>query len=288
MTVPRPHPARARRAAGTLALRCTQGRLFAALSAGAAAALLVASSSAGAQSLRGSKASIARMHDQAQAHGLYFYETAAGAREAAGKGHFERLSGNADYTLHQVGFPFVTEETRLFVERLASQYRAACGEQLVVTSALRPSTRQPVNSTDLSVHPTGMAVDLRRPTGTCLTWLRTTLLALEEEGVLEATEERRPPHFHVAVFPRPYSRYLAGGATTKLASAQAPAAEEAAPAPARTTTRAAAVRRHRVRSGDTLWHLARRYGTTVRQIQRANNLSGSKLKPGQRIVIPGA
>jgi hypothetical protein len=53
----------------------------------------------------------------------------------------------------------------------------------------------------MSVHPTGMAVDLRRPSGRCLTWLRRTLLAAERRGAIEATEERHPPHFHVAVLP---------------------------------------------------------------------------------------
>lgn len=253
----------------------------------ASAALLPAL--AGAQSLRGSKASIARMHSQAVEHGLHFYATATGARDAASKGRFRRLDGNADYRVHQVSFPYVTDETALFVERLASQYRAACGEQMVVTSALRPESRQPRNSTDLSVHPTGMAVDLRKPTkASCLKFLRTTLLALEEEGVLEATEERRPPHFHVAVFPRPYVRYV-GAPATRLAAATSEVVEpeaERAHAPRAATRRAPAVQRHRVRSGDTLWDLARKYGTTVKRIRQTNNLASSALKPGQQIVIP--
>ena len=262
-----------------------------ALAAAALAAAVLLPAVAGAQSLRGSKASIARMHSQAVEHGLHFYETTSGAREAAGKGRFRRLAGNADYRVHQVSFPYVTDETALFVERLAEQYRAACGEQLVVTSALRPESRQPRNSTDLSVHPTGMAVDLRKPTkGRCLTFLRTTLLALEEEGVLEATEERRPPHFHVAVFPRPYVRYV-GGPATRLAAASTAAAEPerarpAAHAPRAATRTSPAVQRHRVRSGDTLWDLAKRYGTTVKRIRQTNNLASSSIKPGQQIVIP--
>src|SRR5690606_27891817 len=149
--------------------------------------------------------------------------------------------------------------------RLASQYRSACGEQMVVTSALRPESRQPRNSSSLSVHPTGMAVDLRKPTkASCLKFLRTTLLALEKEGVLEATEERRPPHFHVAVFPRPYVRYV-GAPAARLAAASAEPAAEPAARPAAHAPRAArataSVQRHRVRSGDTLWDLAKKYGT---------------------------
>ena len=37
---------------------------------------------------------------------------------------------------------------------------------------------------------------------------------------------------------------------------------------------------------DTLWDLARRYGTTVKRIRKTNNLASSAIKPGQQIVIP--
>jgi hypothetical protein len=56
-------------------------------------------------------------------------------------------------------------------------------------------------------------VDLYRPTGRCLRWLRAALLELEGAGMIEATEERRPAHFHVAVFPTEYARYAVLPAT---------------------------------------------------------------------------
>ena len=77
---------------------------------------------------------------------------------------------------------------------------------MVVTSATRPMSRKLVNSSSQTVHPAGIAVDLRRPSGRCLTWLRRTLLAAERRGTIEATEERRPPHFHVAVLPVRYQK----------------------------------------------------------------------------------
>ncbi len=43
-----------------------------------------------------------------------------------------------------------------------------------------------------------------------------------------------------------------------------------------------------VRSGDTLWLLAQRYGTTVAAIQNLNGLSGSNLNIGQILKIPSA
>ncbi len=44
---------------------------------------------------------------------------------------------------------------------------------------------------------------------------------------------------------------------------------------------------HRVRKGDSLWNLAKRYGTNTRAIQRANKMRGTTLKIGQKLSIPG-
>ena len=50
------------------------------------------------------------------------------------------------------------------------------------------------------------------------------------EGVIEATEERRPPHFHVAVFPDQYTRYVSSIGTVRIASATGPSPARSAPA----------------------------------------------------------
>lgn len=166
--------------------------------------------SASAQSLHGSRASINRMYRHARAEHLSFLRTSASVRKAVAAHKLVRLSPGSTFELHAVSYPYVQPATRTFVRRLAGEYFAACGEKLVVTSAVRPETRQPANSTARSVHPTGMAVDLRKPHDrSCLHWLRSTLLELEHTGVLEATEEFSPPHFHVAVFPTAYKRYVA-------------------------------------------------------------------------------
>ena len=44
---------------------------------------------------------------------------------------------------------------------------------------------------------------------------------------------------------------------------------------------------HTVRSGDTLQSIARRYNTSVADIKRSNNLSGSMLRPGQKLRVGG-
>lgn len=213
------------------------------------------------------------MFRSAQQQELYFYQTSAGVRRAASNGTLVRLTGNGSYQLAGVSQPYVLPTTRTFVERLATQYRNACGERLVVTSAARPKSQRLANSVDKSVHPTGMAVDLRKPkAGRCLTWLRSTLVSLEQRGVLEATEEKRPPHFHVAVFPRQYSRYVGGAAPAKVASSG--------------TASRADGERYTVRKGDSIWSIARRTRVSVDEIKVANNLTSSRILAGQVIVIP--
>jgi membrane-bound lytic murein transglycosylase D len=43
--------------------------------------------------------------------------------------------------------------------------------------------------------------------------------------------------------------------------------------------------RHRVRRGDSLWIIAKRYGTTTKKIQELNNLSSTNLHIGQVLKI---
>ncbi len=268
----------------------SRGLLPVALASVATVACLLVPSASDAQSLRGSRSTVERVYERASDNGLYFYKTSGGVRSAAEKGRFVRLPGNANYRLNAVSHPYVTATTRTFVERLAAQYRGACGEQLVVTSAIRPLANQPRNSSERSVHPTGIAVDLRKPSGKCLTWLRKTLLALEDNGVIDGTEERKPPHFHVVVFPAAYDAYL-----DKLGAKSAEAAEkaEAKPvAPARaqrvalaTVGRMPSTVKYRVRKGDSLWSIAKRHSTTVDTIKRLNPAVGGKIIPGQTLVI---
>lgn len=174
-----------------------------------AALLGAATAAAGAQSLHGSSRSVHHAYGYAEHHDLDLYRTARDVKRAVRDGDLVRLTPNGHFTLHGVSYPYVTPTTRTFVERLAAEYHTTCRVPLVITSAVRPERRQPRNSSPLSVHPAGIAVDLRHPTGTCLRWLRKTLLTLEAQGVIDATEEHHPAHFHVIVFGAPYRQYLA-------------------------------------------------------------------------------
>jgi hypothetical protein len=166
---------------------------------------------AGAQSLSGSAASIARQAEIARQHDFTLLKDPAHIARFARLGLLVPLRDNADYQLSGVSFPFARPETRTFVERLSSQYRSACGEKLAVTSLTRPLSGQPPNASPLSVHPAGMAIDLRvSRDAACRRWMERVLLDLEKKGVIEATLERRPLHYHVAVFPRQYEAYIRG------------------------------------------------------------------------------
>jgi LysM repeat protein len=93
------------------------------------------------------------------------------------------------------------------------------------------------------------------------------LISLERRGVLEATEERQPPHFHVAVFPSPYSGYV----------------ERVTGKPVRLTRSAET---YVVKRGDTLWGIARRHETTVRQLVELNGLSTQAIRAGEKLKVP--
>jgi hypothetical protein len=165
-----------------------------------------AATPAAAQSLYGSHESLLRQNLVAQQHDYAYLRTTQEVMQAIEAGVLIPVHGNQDLELagEEVSFPYARREVKTFLEQLAHAYHAACGEPLVVTSLVRPISRQPWNASPISVHPTGMAVDMRRSDRHgCRQWLESTLLALESEGMVEATREHWPPHYHVAVFPDP-------------------------------------------------------------------------------------
>ena len=129
-----------------------------------------------------------------------------------------------------------------------------------MTSLTRPVDEQPGNAHDRSVYPTGMAVDLRVPrTQQCRDWLNRGLLSLEAAGVLEATRERSPTHYHVAVFPIQYEQYV-----ERLQSRR---------------------RSYVVQRGDVLVRIASRTGTSVEVLVAANGLTSDRVYPGMVLRI---
>jgi len=264
-----------------------------------------------AQTLRGSAGTMNRQHRIAVDHDYTFLSAASDVNRFVDLGLLVPVKGNANYDIHAVSFPYARPAVRTFVERLSSQYRSACGEKLVVTSLTRPTTRQPRNASNVSVHPAGMAVDLRISNkASCRRWLESTLLSLEKTGVLDATRERNPAHYHIAIFPQQYLAYvarlqsgtrLASNATTPTADAPVQAASAVVTTPTddaadaglengasveQTTPDVTGTIDYRVNRGDTLWSIARRHGTSVQELKQLNGLRTARIAAGQVLQIP--
>lgn len=173
-------------------------------------ASMAVAGTAEASGLRGSPASMRQQHAIALSEDYTFLRTPAQVRHFAAEGRLDSVPGNADYIVNKVSFPYARAEVVSFIERLARDYREETGEQLVVTSLTRPTANQPRNAHKLSVHPAGMAVDLRVPfKPSQREWLEARLLEFEAAGVLDVTKEKSPPHYHVAVFPGEFREWAA-------------------------------------------------------------------------------
>lgn len=171
---------------------------------------MVPSSPVLAAGLGGSMASMRHQFSIARRNDFTFLRTPAEIEEFVEKDRLEPVATDEVLLISDVSFPYARPAVALFIRRLSEQYYAATRERLVITSLTRPISEQPRNAHRLSVHPTGMAVDLRVPTDTVARrWLENTLLSLEQKGVLDVTREKSPPHYHVAVYPAKYEDYVA-------------------------------------------------------------------------------
>jgi hypothetical protein len=169
-------------------------------------ALLAPLSASFAGELAGSPASMEEQHAVAVESDYTFLRKPADVEHLVELGRLVMVEGGAEYSLSDVSFPFARAEVRAFVESLAADYHDAFGARLVVTSLTRPLALQPANAHELSVHPAGMAADLRVPADPAQRrWLEARLLALEDSGAVDVTRELHPAHYHVAVFA---ARYL--------------------------------------------------------------------------------
>ncbi len=290
--------------------------------------LIIATGSVQAQTLKGSRGSMERQYQVALQNGYGFAKTGARVTEFVKAGDLIKVQETRVLELHDVSYPYARPPVKDFIDQISAQYFSACGEKLTVTSLTRPIDKQPNNAASDSVHPTGMAVDLRiPPVGKCRTWLERTLLSMEAADVLDVTRESRPPHYHVAVFPEVVHQIAESSATSdheyvvrrgdslsRISSItgvsvsqlravnglrndtiiagqklQIPAASQQPINTARVNEVAVNTElTHKVRRGDTLWRLAKRYGTTVEAISKANDLAGDALQIGQVLKVSGA
>ena len=203
-------------------------------------------------------------NQQAVLHAFTFARTSEDVEKLISSGALVPVYGNSDFLVKEgMTFPYTRPELRDFIRLLGKGYREACGEQLVVTSLTRPQNRQPRNASKRSVHPAGMAVDLRRAWNrTCRSWLETSLLTLEVNGVVDAMLESQPPHYHIAVFPTAWRdsgrEILSRGDQTH----------------------------YEVSRGDTLWKIAKRHHTDVYSVKQINGLRSDSIYIGQVLKLP--
>ena len=163
-----------------------------------------------AAELRGSPASMVRQHAVAVEEDYSFLRTPADVQRLVDAGRLVPVNATSDYRLSGVSYPYTRPEVLSFIEHFAASYHAATGTQLVVTSLTRPLGKQPPNAHALSVHPAGMAVDLRVPADEDdRQFLEHALLSMENAGLLDVTREHTPPHYHIAVFAPEFEPYAA-------------------------------------------------------------------------------
>jgi hypothetical protein len=120
-----------------------------------------------------------------------------------------------------------------------------------------------------------MAVDLRLSRSrSCRSWLEGVLSRLEGSGVLEATRERYPAHYHVALFPKQYFNYV-----TRMLDEAPQLAERVAVSEEDFVD-------YTVRRGDSLWTIARQYGISVDRLRAENQIRGNRIMAGQTLKVP--
>jgi len=226
--------------------------------------LLIAPVAGEAQSLRVSSASMDLQNQQAALHGLTFARNSDEVQNLIDSGALVPIRGNQHFMVKEsVTFPYARPEVRDFITDLAAHFYEACDEQLVVTSLTRARNRQPRNASKRSVHPTGMAMDLRRSWSRgCRSWIEMTLLTLEVNGILDAMLESRPPHYHVALFPAAWKHR-----GTEILDRGEPT-------------------HYQVSRGDTLWKIAKRHNTDVFSVKKINGLRSDSIYIGQVLRLP--
>ena len=125
--------------------------------------------------------------------------TVAQYEERKATGHFVPFEG--PYLLVLAKRPYALPSTVAFVTQMSVAYNAAGCGKLVVRDALRLTTERPKNGSIHSVHPAGMAIDIRVKyiKSECADWLRSYFRLKEAAGKVDGTHELEPEHLHVVV-----------------------------------------------------------------------------------------
>ena len=138
--------------------------------------------------------------------GLPLASNEAEYRALIANGTFVRLE-SGPYLQVLAGRPYVRAETAQFVQQMAQSYSGAGCGRMIVIGAGRLTTEIYENSSPFTVHPFGMAVDIRTNarfgiSTTCADWLRAYAKEKEAELLADGTHELDPEHLHLVVVPR--------------------------------------------------------------------------------------
>ncbi len=106
--------------------------------------------------------------------------------------------------------PHVLPTTARFIYEIAEQFRTAGCGRLRINDATRLVSERPKNGSPYSVHPAGMALDVRviNLSERCYAELNRLLHTAEAELQADVTREYKPEHFHVVVIPYEEVRFI--------------------------------------------------------------------------------
>ena len=246
-------------------------------------------------SLRGSSRSVDRQVIAARRSGLKRYKSRKQVLRAIRKGHLKRVRPKHYLQLSNVSYPYAHPKLHSLLNKLGRLYYKHCRSPLVITSLTRPINEQPRNGSKRSVHPAGIAADLRVPPYVCRKWLRNTLLSWESQGLIEATREKRPPHFHMVIIPHRLSTHRLAHLKATQPQGRKKRGKSSRYKKSKHANRYSKRRRqktshmtktYRVRRGDSIWRLARRWHVSEKSIKRINGLKSSHIELGQILKIP--
>jgi LysM repeat protein len=139
-----------------------------------------------------------------------------------------------------------------------------------------------------SAEPPAPAPAVRRPSRTITVRAgdgETLHRIARDHGVTVAEMERWNPHAVSGVTPGMRLRIEGSGAGSPAARAAAPGEPSGELARAGGGEAPPGRVLHRVRRGETLWSIARRYGVSVAQVRDWNDRRGSSIRAGERLVI---
>ena len=140
-----------------------------------------------------------QQHHYAQKMQLPLMTTEAQYKERIASGYYVPFEGPYLHILAKR--PYALPSTVAFINEMAKEYQTTGCGKLIVRGALRLTTERPPNGSIHSVHPAGMAVDIRTNhiPPVCAEWLRTYLKQKEALGEVDGTHELKPEHLHVVV-----------------------------------------------------------------------------------------